>query len=98
LGTVKPKLDQIERLDEHIDRADGIIPILKALRQQGRLPAIHPFNEPRHPSPRWEAEHEMACHETCREVDLPPSAALPTASSTVKQTVKSEIRDWILQS
>ena len=54
LGTVKPKLDQIERIDEHIDRADRIIlvdPILKAPRQQGRLPAIHPFNEPRHPSP-----------------------------------------------
>src|SRR5882672_10240158 len=54
LGTVKPKLDQIERIDEHIDRAHRIIlvdPILKAHRQQGRLPAIHPFNEPRHPSP-----------------------------------------------
>jgi hypothetical protein len=34
LGTVKPKLDQIERLDKHIHRADRIIlvdPILKAL-------------------------------------------------------------------
>jgi hypothetical protein len=54
LGTVKPKRDQIERLDEHIDRADRIIlvdPILKALRQQGHLPAIHSFNEPRHPFP-----------------------------------------------
>jgi hypothetical protein len=35
LGTVKPKLDQIERLDKHIHRADRIIlvdSILKALR------------------------------------------------------------------
>jgi hypothetical protein len=51
LHTVKPQIGQIERLDEHIDRANRIAilnPVTKAFRQQRRLPAIRPLNETPH--------------------------------------------------
>src|SRR5205807_9196099 len=51
LHTVKPQISQIERLDEHIDRANRIAlfdPVTKALRQQRRLLAIRPLNEAPH--------------------------------------------------
>src|SRR5262245_53560375 len=51
LYTVKPKIGQIERLDEHIDHANRIAlfnPVAKAFRQQRRLPAIRPLNEAPH--------------------------------------------------
>jgi Transposase, Mutator family len=92
LGTVKPRLDQIERLDKHIHRADRIIlvdPILKALRQQSYLPAVHPFNKPRHPSPPpiQRANHSRTVFSHSLGQVLPCEAWSPATAETKKDAL-----------
>ena len=50
LNTFKPKMRQVERID-HANGIALIDPVIKAFRQQRRLPAIRPFNEALHPIP-----------------------------------------------
>jgi hypothetical protein len=48
IDAFKAEIAQIQRLNEHIDRANRIVfvdPILKAFWQQRRLPAIQPRHE-----------------------------------------------------
>jgi hypothetical protein len=43
-----PEVAELQRIDKHIDRATRIAlsdPIIKAFRQQRRLPAIRPLNK-----------------------------------------------------
>ena len=55
VDAIEPQVAQCQRIDEYIDRSNRIAlvdPIIKAFRQQRRLPAIHPLNETLHQSPR----------------------------------------------
>ena len=55
LDTVKPEAGEIERIDERIDRANGILlvdPVVEALRQKRRLSPICSLDEPLHDHPR----------------------------------------------
>src|ERR1700736_1507812 len=55
IDAFKAEIAQIQRLNEHIDRANRIVfvnPIVKAFWQQRRLPAIQPRHEARHQLPR----------------------------------------------
>ena len=48
VDAIEPQVAQCQRIDEYIDRSNRIAlvdPIIKAFRQQRRLPAIHPLNE-----------------------------------------------------
>ena len=48
IDPIKPKLGQIEFLDEDIDHANRIVltdPVVQAFRKQRRLTAIDPLNE-----------------------------------------------------
>ena len=52
IDAIEPEIAQIERVDEHIDRANRIAfvdPVIEAFRQQRHLPAIRPLHECRHP-------------------------------------------------
>jgi hypothetical protein len=54
IDAFKPQIAQIQRLNEHIDRAKRIVfvnPILKAFWQQRRQPAIQLRHEARHQIP-----------------------------------------------
>jgi hypothetical protein len=51
---LEPKVLEIERIDEHIDRANRIAlvhPVIETFGQQRRLLAIRPLNETLHPFP-----------------------------------------------
>ena len=55
VDAIEPLFAMCLRIDEYIDRSNRIAlvdPIIKAFRQQRRLPAIHPLNETLHQSPR----------------------------------------------
>src|SRR6267142_4052026 len=55
IDTVKPEVAEFQRIDEHIDRPNRIAlvdPILKAFRQQRRLPAIQSRHKAWHQIPR----------------------------------------------
>src|SRR6516225_6013037 len=54
IDAIEPEVAQFQRIDEHIDRANRIAlvdPIIKAFRQQRRLPPIRPLNETLHHPP-----------------------------------------------
>src|ERR1700686_597634 len=53
IDPVEPEAAQLQRIDEHIARPNGIAPvypIIEIFRQQRRLLAIHPLNETLHHS------------------------------------------------
>jgi hypothetical protein len=53
-GPIKTQFSQVERIDEGIDSSDRVAlvdPIIEAIGQQCRLPAIRSFHEPLHRSP-----------------------------------------------
>src|SRR5450755_846237 len=55
INAIEPEVAQIQRIHEHIDRANRIVlvdPIIEAFRQQRRLLAIRPLNETLHHFPR----------------------------------------------
>ena len=59
LDIIEAQFGEIERVDERIDRANRIAlvdPVIEAFRQQRRLAAIGPFDEPLHRSPPRIAE------------------------------------------
>jgi hypothetical protein len=54
LDAVKSEIAEIERIDEGVDHANGVLlvdPVVEARRQERRLPTIYPFNEPLHGHP-----------------------------------------------
>jgi hypothetical protein len=63
VGVGEAELAQIETIDEGVDRAHGIVfcdVVVKRRREHRALTAIHPFNEPSHPSPRQFSEAILA--------------------------------------
>ena len=56
IDAIEPEVAEFQCIDEHIDRAYRIAlvhPIIKAFRQQRRLLAIRPLNEPFITPPRF---------------------------------------------
>src|SRR5450631_1286496 len=54
IDAIEPEVAELQRIDEHIDRANRIAladPIIKAFRQQCCLLAIRPLNETLHQPP-----------------------------------------------
>ena len=66
INPVEPKLGQIEFVDKDVDYANGIVlpdPVFKALRKQGALPTIRPFNKALHPIPPQQRQnHRCEIH------------------------------------
>src|SRR5471032_613218 len=91
----KAEIAQIQRLNEHIDRANRIVfvdPILKAFWQQRRLPAIQPRHEARHQIPRRFSKGITVWEEFLHGLD-PTRTSISTEQSTA-ELLDERRREW----
>src|SRR6266536_5263184 len=70
--------NQIEFADKDVDYANRIVladPVFKALRKQGALPTIRPFNEALHPIPPQIARESYRANHIKRSVFTQPGSS-----------------------
>src|SRR5471030_1353006 len=103
INAIEPEVAEIQRIDEHIDRANRIAlidPIIKAFRQQRRLLATRPLNETLHRFPRRFSKRIIASmgflHSLGHAQTPPKPASIQKAAMTslTDQQARAVIAPW----